>query len=170
MFTVNYKQGIIVNSSECTIRRTEFYKNGHNGGGSGCSLIIDNWVCRVTECNFYQDSRCVIIGKYAKDIVLRDCAIGSAKNNLVECFGGLVIFDNVRFVGADTSTSGTHWFGDLMIGESDSELTRQPIYIRDCTFDSGLSNYNININDGNSRKIIVDSPIILSDADSFTSS
>lgn len=170
IFEYNMHHGILINSkgSETTIRRTEFYYNGYLGGGDGFSLRIDSYVTRVRDCNFYKDYGCIIVGAYAKDVSITDCAFGSAQRNILECFGGLLFLERVRFVGADQITSGTHYYGDILLKNSGTVTGSLPVYIRDCQFDSPLSRYNINIEDTKDRMIILDCPIFISNADEIT--
>ena len=80
----------------------------------------------------------------------------------MDCFGQLVLFDNVRFVGADQADDkNEYWYSDLYISGANNTL---PVEIRDCQFDSKWARWNVNLSDDNVRKIIVDNPIVLTNA------
>lgn len=169
IFDYNMMNAIITDStaSELYINNSDFYYNGYLGGGKGCDIRFEAYVCRITNCNLYNSEECIQVAAYARDVLIQNCALGSAQRNILEIFGSLVIVQNTRFVGADKTTSGTHYYGDIFIAKGGSNDI-YPVIIENCQFDSADSNYNINITDTNIKDIYLINPIYISNADAIT--
>ena len=154
MFDQCRNSGIYVNSSECTIRQCEFYWCGFDNGASGSGIYISNWVCRVHDCNMYCNNQSIVISASARDVVIRDTALGTDKKHTILCYGQQVLLDNVRFCG-----NGKTWFSSMAILDLQNYIkAKEPIILRDCLFDGSDGEYNLLISETNERPIIVDNP------------
>lgn len=154
MFDQCRNSGIYVNSSECTIKQCEFYWCGFDNGANGSGIYISNWVCRVHDCNMYKNNQSIVISSSARDVVIRDTALGTDKKHTILCYGQQVLLDNVRFCG-----NGETWFSSMAILDlQNNTKAKEPIILRDCLFDNSDGEYNLLISETNERPIIVDNP------------
>lgn len=155
MFDQCRNTGLYINStSECTVRRCEFYWCGFDNGANGCCIYMNNWVCRIHDCNMYHNNQSIVISASARDVVIRDTALGSDKKHTILCYGQQILLDNVRFCG-----NGETWFSSMAILDLQNYTkAKEPIILRDCLFDYSDGEYNLLISETNERPIIVDNP------------